>query len=68
MIDAEHINSVILFGNSLGGPVAIEAALQLAGRVLGVVGVDTFHSLDHKVEPEEMKRRAHGFVTIIREP
>ena len=37
---------VIIFGNSLGGPVAVEAALLLPGRVLGVVGVDTFQLLE----------------------
>ncbi len=61
VIEAEHIHSAILFGNSLGGPVAIEAALQLSGKVLGVVGVDTFQSLDYTVAPEEMKQRAHAF-------
>lgn len=42
VVDAEKLERVILFGNSLGGPVGIEAALLLPGRVLGVVGVDTF--------------------------
>ena len=40
--DAEKLKKVIIFGNSLGGPVAVEAALLMPGRVLGVVGVDTF--------------------------
>lgn len=61
VIEAEHINTAILFGNSLGGPVAIEAALQLPGKVLGVVGVDTFQSLDYKVASGEMKQRADAF-------
>ena len=47
---------MILFGNSLGGPVAIEAALTLPGRVLGVVGVDTFQSLMYTVAPEESRQ------------
>ena len=60
-VDAEKLNKVILFGNSLGGPVAIEAALLLPGRVLGVVGVDTFQSLDYKTTPEEARARAEAF-------
>lgn len=61
VVDAEKLNRIVLFGNSLGGPVAIEAALLLPGRVLGVVGVDTFHSLDYSVTPEEARTRAEAF-------
>lgn len=51
----------MLFGNSLGGPVAIEAALQLGDKVIGVVGIDTFHRLDYAMTPEEAKQRAEAF-------
>lgn len=61
VIDAEKLKSVIIFGNSLGGPVAIEAALLLPGRVLGVVGVDTFQRLDYRITPEEAEQRAESF-------
>jgi pimeloyl-ACP methyl ester carboxylesterase len=61
VIEAEKLNSVIIFGNSLGGPVAIEAALLLPERVLGVVGVDTFQVLDYRSTPEETKQRAESF-------
>jgi pimeloyl-ACP methyl ester carboxylesterase len=36
---------LILVGHSMGGPVAIEAARALPGRVIGIVGVDTFKSI-----------------------
>ena len=36
---------LILVGHSMGGNVAIEAARLLKGRVIGIVGVDTFKSL-----------------------
>ena len=61
--DAENLKRIILFGNSLGGPVAIEAALILPGRVLGVVGVDTFQSLDYIITPEQARQRAEAFRT-----
>jgi pimeloyl-ACP methyl ester carboxylesterase len=61
VIDAEKADKVILFGNSLGGPVIIEAALLLGDRVLGVVGVDTFQLLDMVVAPEEVRGRAELF-------
>lgn len=61
VVEAEHLRKVILFGNSLGGPVAIEAALLLPGRVLGVVGVDTFQSLAYTMTPEQARQRADAF-------
>lgn len=41
VIDAERPDKVIIFGNSLGGPVAVEAALLLPGRVLGASSAST---------------------------
>jgi pimeloyl-ACP methyl ester carboxylesterase len=61
VVEAERLKNVILFGNSLGGPVAIEAALILPGRVLGVVGVDAFQALGRRITPEEAKQRAEFF-------
>ncbi len=61
VVDAEKLERVILFGNSLGGPTAIEAALLLPGRVIGVVGIDTFHSLDYSITQEDARLRAEGF-------
>jgi len=61
VVEAERLNKVVVFGNSLGGPVAVEAALQLPGRVLGVVGVDTFQSLAYKMTEEAARQRAEAF-------
>jgi pimeloyl-ACP methyl ester carboxylesterase len=36
---------IVLVGHSMGGPVAIEAARLLKGRVIGIIGVDTFKSI-----------------------
>lgn len=36
---------VVLVGSSMGGTVALEAARQLPGQVVGIVGVDTFRDL-----------------------
>ena len=61
VIDAEKVKKVIIFGNSLGGPVAVEAALLLPGRVPGVVGVDTFQVVEGVISPEEVSQRAEYF-------
>lgn len=63
IIEAEHLEKVILIGNSLGGPVAIEAALLIPGKVLGVVGVDTFNRLPDPMTPEDARKRADAFRT-----
>ena len=65
VVNAELLSRVILFGNSLGGPVAIDAALLLQDRVIGVVGVDTFQRLDYQITPEEAKQRAETFCTDL---
>jgi pimeloyl-ACP methyl ester carboxylesterase len=61
VVNAEQLQRVILFGNSLGGPVAIEAALLLPGKVVGVAGIDTFQSLEYRMTPEQARERAEAF-------
>lgn len=61
VVEAEKPAKVILFGNSLGGPVVIEAALLLPGRVLGVVGVDTFQAFSEDIPVAEMRTRGEYF-------
>jgi pimeloyl-ACP methyl ester carboxylesterase len=58
--DAEKLSRLIVFGNSLGGPVAVEAALLMPDRVQGVVGVDTFQDLAD-ITPAEARQRAEAF-------
>ena len=38
------LTNVILVGHSLGAPTAIEAALKLSNRVMGIIAVDTFET------------------------
>ncbi len=63
VVEAEKLKRVILFGNSLGGPTAIEAALLLPGRVIGVVGIDTFQRLDYSMTNEAARQGAEAFRT-----
>ncbi len=41
---ALDLQNIVLIGHSMGGKVVVEAATQLADRVVAVVGVDTFHN------------------------
>ena len=58
---ALDLRNLVLVGNSLGGPVALEAAPQLAGRVIGVVGVDTLHEAEQVFTPDEAQARAASY-------
>ena len=47
VVDHLDLTSVVLVGHSMGGPVALEAARLMPDRVVGVVGVDTFHDVGY---------------------
>jgi pimeloyl-ACP methyl ester carboxylesterase len=55
VVNALDLDRVILIGHSMGGPVALEAARSLGGRVLGIVGIDTFQKLGIKA-PDEIAK------------
>ena len=46
VVEQLGLRRVILIGHSMGGPVSLEAARRLRGRVLGVVAVDTLHNAE----------------------
>ena len=61
VVNALKLPRVVLVGNSLGGPVALEAASLLPGRAIGVVGVDTLHLATQSMPKEEAHARAEAF-------
>jgi pimeloyl-ACP methyl ester carboxylesterase len=60
-MDNEGVRNVVLVGHSLGGPVAMETALLAGTRVVGVIGVDTFHDLSRRIEPEHARAQAEAW-------
>lgn len=44
VVEQLGLKQVVLVGHSMGGPVSAEAEKRLGRRVLGVVGVDIFHT------------------------
>jgi pimeloyl-ACP methyl ester carboxylesterase len=43
--DALRLDDMVLVGHSMGGDVIVEAALQMVGRVRGLVWLDTYREL-----------------------
>ncbi|MEW6196794.1 MAG: alpha/beta hydrolase [Bacteroidota bacterium] len=55
------LNKVILIGHSMGGAVIIEAAKRLPGKVLGLVGVDTYQSFVDNWSTEQKENFLKSF-------
>ena len=53
-----NLNRIILVGHSMGGPVIVEAAGQMPGRVICAVGADTFHDIERGYSGPEMEEIA----------
>jgi pimeloyl-ACP methyl ester carboxylesterase len=55
------LENVVVVGHSMGGRVALEVARLLPGTVVGVIGVDTLHDAEEKLDPEEVAGLLAGF-------
>ncbi len=60
---ANHLklNKIILIGHSMGGAVIIEAAKRLPGKVIGLVGVDTYQSFTDDWSAEQKENFLKSF-------
>lgn len=47
-------SKAVLLGHSMAGSVIIQAAKQLPGRVIGLIGVDTYQDFEMAYSPEEV--------------
>ena len=54
VIEKLNLDQVILIGHSMGGPVNIEVAKQIPKRIIGLVGVDTYHNFETEYTPEQI--------------
>ncbi|MBI2170988.1 MAG: alpha/beta hydrolase [Chloroflexi bacterium] len=56
---ARHLGeeTVVLIGHSMGGPVIVEAAQRIPGRIVGVIGVDTFRNLEQDLTAAEVEEQ-----------
>jgi pimeloyl-ACP methyl ester carboxylesterase len=61
VVETLKLKKVILVGHSMGGPVSLEAARLMPGRVIGVIGVDTFQDFGETFTEEQQKQWLAGF-------
>ena len=55
---ALKLDRVVLVGHSMGGPVALDAARRMPGRVAGVVAVDSLHDVEKGIPRETAEKLA----------
>jgi len=61
VVEALDLNRVILIGHSMGGPVIMETAKLIPGRVIGLVGVDTYQDFEREFSEVQKKQFITGF-------
>jgi catechol 2,3-dioxygenase-like lactoylglutathione lyase family enzyme len=54
LLEREGLRDAVLIGHSMGGPVALEAAVRAPDRVGAIVGVESLHRLAGEADPERM--------------
>ena len=60
------LDDVILVGHSMGGPVALEGARQLEGRVKMIIGADTLNDVSITFPEEQLKGTLAAMKTDFR--
>jgi pimeloyl-ACP methyl ester carboxylesterase len=55
VVEKLGLEEMVLIGHSMGGDVIVEAALNLPGRVAGLVWADTYDTLGEPSTPEEIE-------------
>jgi pimeloyl-ACP methyl ester carboxylesterase len=63
VVNSVNPEKVILIGHSMGGAIIIEAAELLKGKVIGLIGVDTYHDLQVTYPQAEIDNFVQMFKT-----
>lgn len=66
VVTKEKLDRVVLIGHSMGGPVILEAAKLLPGRVALLLAVDTLQNVEEKWPEDQFKRLHDGMVADFR--
>ncbi len=63
VVEKLDLKNVILVGHSMGGPVSLDAARRMPGRVRGIACIETLHDVDAKLPPALRDQIIKGFET-----
>jgi len=61
VVEKEGLRRVVILGNSLGGPVALQATRLMPKRAMAVIAVDSLQSLAQKPPANWAKEQAKAF-------
>ncbi len=61
--DELGIDRAILVGHSMGAPAALEAAVLMGDRILGVIAVDALHDVTAQRDPEQFQSIIESYET-----
>jgi pimeloyl-ACP methyl ester carboxylesterase len=56
VVEGLGLEHVVLVGHSMGGPVVVEVALAMPGRVVGVIPVDTLLDVSQQMTAEQRQK------------
>ncbi len=55
-IDKMNLKNVVIIGHSMAGEIMLQIAMTDNPKIIGIVGVDNFKSIDVVLTPEQMKQ------------
>jgi pimeloyl-ACP methyl ester carboxylesterase len=55
VVEAAKLKRVVLVGHSMGGPIIVETAQLLPGRVIGLVPIDTMRDMTQTMAPDKLQ-------------
>jgi pimeloyl-ACP methyl ester carboxylesterase len=55
VIEKEKLTNVILIGHSMGGPVVLSAAQQMADKIKALIAIDTFQDIEGRWTDEQFE-------------
>ena len=63
-IDTMNLKNVVIIGHSMAGEIMLQTALTNNPKIVGIVGVDNFKSIDVVLPPEQMKQMT-DFLSLL---
>ena len=60
-MDTMNLKNVVIIGHSMAGEIMLQTALSNNPKIVGIVGIDNFKSIDIVLPPEQMKQMTDFF-------